>query len=231
MAEPSIELDATNEGASSPTYDLAIINGGTVDTTKVIRWGGPDSSDGSIDNVTRPASNDKWAEELWLEDTDGTDVLLVDNIDPDDATQAYMTFKLTSDAVAFATKPRVTGYDSDSHGANSEEVFDGSTNHTSPFIKARGQTTQNQPPQYWGEADSTTLHALDGSGGGAIAFGNQTGNEENCALEGDDDYLESSTTNINSVPQYFSLALSVPDDATTGADAIDCVLSIRYTYT
>jgi hypothetical protein len=229
MTEPSMELDASLSSAPT-TYDQAIINANTVDTTKVIRWGDEDSADGAITNVTLPTSGNKWAPELWLEDTDGVDVLVCDSDEePDAAVQREMMFKLTSDAVAYATAPRITAYDSNAHASTAEEVFTGTTNHTSPFLKARGQTVTTAPPQYWGEAGDSTLHAKDTTG--AITCGDATGNQENAVLEGDTNYLVASATNINTTPQYFSLALSVPDDATPGVDAIDIVLSVRYTYT
>lgn len=229
MAEPSMELDAALSSAPT-TYDQAIINGGTVDTDKVIRWGDPDSADGAITNVTLPSSGNAFAPELWLEDLSAPDGLLCDSDEqPESATQREMMFKLTSDAVAYATAPRITAYDDNSHAGVTEEVFVGTTNHTSPFLKARGQTVTTAPPQHWGEASEAALHIIDALG--AITCGNATGNEENAVLEGDVNYLISSAVNINTTPQYFSLALSVPDDATTGVDAIDIVLSIRYTYT
>ena len=228
MAEPSMELDASLS-ATPTTYDQAIINANTVDTTKVIRWGDTDSADGVITNVTLPSSGDAWGPELWLEDTDGVDVLICDSDEqPDAATQRAMMLKLTSNAVAYATAPRITAYD-DSGRTVVEEVFAGTTGHTSPFLKARGQTVSTIPPQYWGEATDQALHDKDTTG--AVTCGDATGNQENAVLEGDTNYLVSSSTDINANPQYFSLALSVPDDATTGVDAINIILSIRYTYT
>jgi len=229
MAEPSIELNASL--SSTPTvYDQVIITGGTVDTDKVIRWGDGDSSDGDITNVTPPSSGNAWAPELWLEDLSTTDVLLVDTDEqPNAGTPKGMTFELTSDAVSFATAPRISAWDSNAHTTTAEEVFAGTTNHTSPLLKARGQTVNSAPAQWWGEASDAALHTLDASG--AIVCGNAAGNEENAVLEGDTNYLYASAVDINGTPQYFALALSVPDDATTGVDAIDIVLSIRYTYT
>jgi len=229
MAEPSMELDASL--SSTPTvYDQAIINAGTVDTNKVIRWGDGDSADGAITNVTLPSSGNAWAPELWLEDTVGADVLICNSDEqPDAAVQRDMMFKLTSDAVSYATAPRITAWDSNAHSTTAEEIFAGSTNHTSPLLKARGQTAGTAPPQYWGEASDAALHTKDTTG--AVVCGNATGAEENAVLEGDTNYLYASSVDISTTPQYFSLALSVPDDATTGVDAIDCVLTIRYTYT
>jgi hypothetical protein len=223
MAEPAIELDAQDEKSAAPTYDIAFINAGTVDGTKTLRFGGSDSVDGNITNVQRPASGDKWAEDLWDDDNDGADSQLLDeNVTPDAATQAYMTFKLSSDAVLFASKPRITIYD-DATRTEAEEVCVGTTNHTSPLVKGRIQTNQNQPAQYWGEASSAALHAKEVAG--AVE---PPGNN---ALCGDTNYLQCSTTDINGTPQYFMVALSTPDDITPGVDSIDCVLSIRYTYT
>ena len=228
MTEPSMELDASL--SSAPTvYDKAIIDGNTVDTDIVIRWGDGDSADGAITNVTLPSSGNAWAPELWLEDLSTADFLLVDTDEqPDAGTPKGMTFKLTSDAVSYATAPRITAYDDSGRGVT-DEVFVGSTNHTSPFLKARGQTVDSVPPQYWGEASDAALHILDTTG--AIVCGDATGNQENAVLEGDVNYLYASAVDINGTPQYFSLALSVPDDAITGVDAINIILSIRYTYT
>ena len=229
MTEPSMELDASL--SSAPTvYDQPIINGNVVDTDKVIRWGDADSSDGAITNVTLPSSGNIWGPELWLEDLSTTDQLLVDTDEqPDAATPKGMTFKLTSDAVAYATAPRITAWDSNAHSTTTEEIFAGTTGHTSPLLKARGQTVSTVPEQFWGEASDAALHTLDASG--AIVCGDASGNQENAVLEGDTNYLYASAVDINATPQYFQLALSVPDDATTGVDAIDVVLTIRYTYT
>ena len=225
-----MELDGALSSAPT-TYDIPFINANTVDGTKTIRWGDGDSADGAITNVTLPASGNAWAPELWDDDSDGSDGLICDSDEqPDAGTQRAMMFKLTSNAVSYATAPRITVFDDNTH-TDTEEFIDGTTNHSSPFIKARGQTVSTAPPQYWGEASDAALHTLDGGGGGAVTCGNNTGNEENCALDGMNDYLVCSTTDINGTPQYFSLAASIPDDATTGVDAVDGVLTIRYTYT
>jgi hypothetical protein len=230
MAEPSMELNASLSSAPT-TYDQAIITANTVDTDKVIRWGDSDSSDGAITNVTLPSSGVIWAPELWLEDLSTTDELLVDDDEqPNAGTPKAMTFELTSNAVSYATAPRISAWDSNAHTTTAEENFAGTTGNSDiPLLKARGQTVNSVPEQWWGEANDAALHALDSTG--AITCGNATGNEENAVLEGDTNYLVSSAVDINGTPQYFSLALSVPDDATTGVDAINVVLTIRYTYT
>ena len=229
MAEPLMELNASL--SSTPTtYDQAIITANVVDTDKVIRWGDGDSADGAITNVTLPSSGDIWGPELWLEDISTADFLLVDTDEqPNASPPKAMTFELSSNAVAYATAPRITAYDSTGSRTATEEIFAGTTGHTSPLLKARGQTVNSAPPQYWGEAGDSTLHDLDTTG--AIVCGDATGNEENAVLEADTNYLYASAVDINATPQYFALALSVPDDATTGVDAIDIILSIRYTYT
>ena len=230
MTEPSMELKASLSSAPT-TYDQVIITGNSVDTDKVIRWGDADSADGAITNVTLPSSGNIWGPELWLEDLSTTDQLLVDTDEqPDASPPKAMTFELTSDAVSYATAPRITAWDSNAHSTTTEEIFAGTTGNSNvPLLKARGQTVNTAPPQWWGEANDATLHALDGTG--AITCGNNTGNEENAVLEGDTNYLVCSAVDINGTPQYFALALSVPDDATTGVDTIDVVLTIRYTYT
>ena len=225
MAEPSIELDAHDEHTASPTYDIAIINAGTVDTTKVFRFGGPTSVDGTIAPVQRASSGDKWGDEFWLEDTDGVDLQIQDTDEtPDAATQCYPLFKFTSDAVAFASAPVLTCYDATADRATpDEEALVGSAGHATTFVKIVGNTTAAQPVQYWGAGDSATLHARESAG--SLTLPNYQG------LNGDIAYLTCSTTNVNTTPQYFSLALSVPDDASLGTDVIDIVFSIKYTYT
>ncbi|MEE9438979.1 MAG: hypothetical protein V3V14_08275 [Saprospiraceae bacterium] len=229
MAEPLMELNASL--SSTPTtYDQAIITANVVDTDKVIRWGDPDSADGTITNVTLPSSGDIWAPELWLEDLSAPDVLLVDTDEqPNAATPKAMTFELSSNAVSYATAPRITAWDSNAHSTTTEEIFAGTAgNGNDPLLKARGQTVNSVPPQHWGLTEQG-LHDLDGTG--PIVCGDASGSEENAVLEGDANYLYASNVDINGNPQYFALALSVPDDATTGVDAIDVVLTIRYTYT
>ncbi len=231
MAEPSMELNASLSSVPA-TYDQAIITANTVDTDKVIRWGDPDSVDGTITNVTLPSSGNAWAPELWLEDIGDVDVLICDSDEQPDAgtPRAGMMFELTSDAVSYATAPRISAWDSNAHTTTAEEIFAGTAGNSNiPLLKARGQNVSTTPPQWWGEANDPALHALDGTG--AIVCGNNTGNEENAVLEGDTNYLYASAVDINGTPQFFSLALSVPDDATTGVDVIDVVLTIRYTYT
>lgn len=222
MAEPSLELDGHDEKTAAPTYDIPFINGGTVDATKTLRFAGADSVDGTLTNFQRPASGNAWADDLWDDDSDGADAQLSDeNTTPDAATQPYLLFKLTSDAVAFASKPRVTIYDDTGH-TEAEEVCVGTVGHTSPFVKGIIGTASVQPAQWWGEASSAALHTLETGGG--VESGNN-------ALCGDTNYLQASAVDINGTPQYFSIAMSIPDDAAVGVDVINAVLTIRYTYT
>ena len=224
-----MELAASLSSAPT-TYDQVLITGNVVDTDKVIRWGDGDSADGAITNVTLPSSGNIWGPELWLEDISTVDVLLVDTDEqPDAGTPRAMTFELSSNAVSYATAPRITAWDDNSHAAVTEEIFTGTAGNSNvPLLKARGQTVSTAPSaQYWNETNDPAAHAIDATG----LCGNNTGTEENAALEGDTNYLTCSGVDINGTPQYFSLALSVPDDATTGVDAINVVLTIRYTYT
>lgn len=226
MAEPSIELNAHDEHTSSPTYDIAIITAGVVDTDKVIRHGAPDSVDGTITPVQIPSSGDKWADEQWLEDLSTADILLMDTTEtPDAATQCYPLFEFTTvAATSFASAPIITAYDDSSHVATpTEEALVGTAGHTSTFVKIVGNITGSQPVQYWGAGSSALLHSEET--GGSKTIPNFQG------LNGDVAYLTCSATEINTTPQYFSLALSVPDDAALGTDVIDLVISIKYTYT
>jgi hypothetical protein len=228
IAEPSIELDGHDEKAAVATYDIPFINAGTVDSTKTLRWGGADSADGAITAVQRAASGDKWADDLWDDDSDGADAQMMDeNTGPDEVSgsQCYHLFKFSSNAVSFASAPILTCYDSAADRATpDEEALVGSSGHTSTFVKIVGATTSGQPAQYWGEASSANLHALETAGSvtlGAAAQG----------LNGDVAYMTCTSSDVNTNPQYFSLALSVPDDAALGTDIIDIVFTIKYTYT
>ena len=219
MTEPLVELDAQDE-MTGASYDIPVINAGVVDTTKVFRWAGVGSTDGSLNNITRPASGDDWGAQFWLEDTDGVDLkLITEAYTPDAATQPEHTFKLTSDAVAFATAPRITVYDDDTR-TEAEEVCVGTTGHTAPLIKGIIATAGTAPAQYWGEGTSQLLHDKEVAGA----------NSPN-GLCGTTNYLECSTTNINTTPEYFTVALSVPDDVSLGIPSIDCVTTIEYTFT
>jgi len=224
MAEPVVELDAHDEHTSSPTHDIPIIHGGVVDTDKVIRHGAPDSADGAITAVQIPSSGNKWADEQWLEDLSATDILLMDTTEtPDAATQCYPIYKLTTDAQAFASAPIITAYDSDADRATpDEECLVGTTNHPSSFVKIVANTTGNQPAQYWGAGDSATLHAREQAG--SVTVPNYQG------LNGDVAYITCSSSDLNTNPQFFSLAESVPDDASLGTDVVNIVISLKYTY-
>lgn len=221
MAEPSIEMDTRAYNAGSGVYDVAIINAGVVNGT--LRW----SDDGVSGNITRPSSGNKWAGEFWHDSTANTQI--TDSTDtPDAASQPEALIKVTSDAVAFDTAPKFTIYDDTSHSSQGEQACIGTTNHTSPFVKGSIGTSYNPvtqwtTPQYWNESSSSTLHDLEVAGSE-----NVNGNN---ALCGTTNYLEASSTNINTIPQYIWLALSIPDDASTGIDVIDVVLTMEYTFT
>lgn len=216
MAEPTIEMDTRAYNESSGTYNVAIIDGGSVQSGS-LRF----SSDGVSGTVEIPTSGNKWAEELWWDST--ADTLVQDSSStPDQSSLLEAFIKVTSDAVSFDTAPKFTIYDSASH-TEAEEVCVGTTNHTSPLIKGRIATAYTAPSQYWGEASDAALHAKETAG--AVT---PTGNNGLC---GATNYLQASSTNINTTPQYIWLAFSVPYDATTGVDAVDCVFSMTYTYT
>lgn len=227
MAEPLMELQTHNDGVGAPTYDIDIISANVVDTDKVIRWGAPLSADGAILDVQR-AIADKWGDELWLEDLSTTDELIMDvGQTPEFITgsQTQYMFKLSSSAVAYASNPIITCYDATADRATPDEepLLGTGATHTSSFIKIVGAVAAGQPAQHWGESTEADLHNLETGGSvvlGAAAQG----------LDGDVAYMTCTTTDINGTPQYFSLALSIPEDAALGSDVIDIILSIKYTY-
>lgn len=210
MAEPTIEMDARTSGSSS--YTVAIIDGGVVQSGD-LRWSDTASSTG---NVTLPSSGNKFADYLYFSTSE-----LVSAAQQPDQTPVTATIRVQTDAVSFDTAPKFTIYDSASH-TEAEEVCVGTTNHTSPLIKGRIAQASGAPAQHWGEADESTLHAKETAG--AVTSGNN-------GLCGATNYLQASSTDLNTTPEYIWLALSVPDDATTGTDAIDCVFTMEYTYT
>jgi hypothetical protein len=210
MAEPTIEMDARTTG--SATFSVAIIDAGVVQSGN-IRWSDTASSSG---NVTLPSSGNKFADYLFFGSTE-----LVGAAQQPDQTPVSATIRVQTNAVSFDTAPKFTIYDSASH-TEAEEVCIGTTNHTSPLIKGRINVASGAPAQHWGEADEATLHAKEVAG--AVTSGNN-------GLCGATNYLQATSTNLNATPEYLWLALSVPDDTTTGVDAIDCVLTCEYTYT
>lgn len=223
--EPTIEIDTRAYNAGTGVYNVAIINAGVVDGT--LRW----SDNGVSGNITRPSSNDKWSQEFWHDST--ADTKIADSTDtPDAASQPEAFLKVYSGTVNpgrnFDTAPKFTVYDDTSHSSQGEQACIGTTNHTSPFVKGSIGTSYNPvtqwtTPQYWDEASSAALHNLE-------VAGSQNVNGNN-ALCGTTNWLVASTTNIELTPQYIWLALSVPDDASTGIDVINVVLTMEYSYT
>ncbi len=229
MAEPLMELDAHDEKDSVATYDLAIIDNNTVDTDKVLRWGGTDSADGAITAITRAASGANFDHDLWLEDLSTADYQLMDeNTGPKEisGSQCYHLFKLTSNATAYAAAPVITAYDDPADRATPDEeqlVGTTATSDTS-FIKIVGGTTSAQPAQYWGEASVAALVLLEDALSVVLGVGAQ-------GLNGDVAYMTCTAADINATPQYFSLAMVNPNDASLGTDVMQVVLSIKYQYT
>lgn len=223
MAEPTIEIDTRAYNASTGTFDVAVVDGGAVQGG-TLRW----STSGVDGNVELPSSGDKWAEEFWWDS--GADTQICDSTDtPSAASQPEAMFKVFTDAVSFDTAPQFSVYDSGSH-TQAEEVCVGTTGHPSPFIKGSIGTgydpsVQWTTEQYWDESPESDLHGLEtnssenGNGNNGLGYGSAMS------------YLEASSTDLNANPQYIWLALSIPDDATTGVDAIDCVFGMTYTYT
>ena len=227
MAEPTIEIDTRAYGASVTgrgSYTVAIVDGGVVQTG-TLRW----STSGVDGNVELPSSGDKWAEEFWWDST--ADTQICESTDtPSAASQPYAMFVVDTDAVSFDTAPKFTVYDNATHAQPVEEVCVGTTGHPSPFIKGSigtsyDPTVQWTTPQYWDESPESDLHELETNG-----VDNANGNN-GLGYGSAQSYLEASSTDLNTNPQYIWLALSIPDDATTGVGAIDCVFSMTYTYT
>lgn len=224
MAEPTIEIDTRAYNAGTGVFNVAIIDGGVVQTG-TLRW----SSSGVDGNVELPGSGDKWAEEFWWDAA--ADTQICDSADtPSAASQPEAMFKVSTDAVSFDTAPQFSVYDSAGH-TQGEQVCIGTTGHPSPFIK--GSIGTNYDPsvqwsgteQYWDETLESDLHELEtnssqnGNGNNGLGFGSAKS------------YLEASSTDLNTTPQYIWLALSIPEDATTGIDTIDCIIGMTYTYT
>lgn len=217
MSEPVIELDA--RASDSGSYDIAIIDGGTV-KSGTLRW----SSSGASGNVLLPSSGRKWAEEFYWRISGVDHTLQNSDETPDvvDGDQRPAMFKLIdSAAYGFSTAPIITIYDSTSHTSSEEVCVGTTTSNNTPLIKGRIAESDTAPTQYWGESTDEDLHDKDA---GAVTPPGNNG------LDGDDSYLQAGSTDLDANPQYIWLALSVPDDATTGVDAIDCVFSIKYEY-
>lgn len=222
-------LNGHNEKAAVATYDLVIIDisDGLVQGNVTLRWGGTDSIDGTITSFQRLPSGDKWIEDFWYEVAAETDYQMMDeNTGPDEVSgsQCYHLFELTSDA-AYASAPIITAYDDTSHGATpTDQCLVGSAGHAATFIKIVGATTSGQPAQYWGEASAAALQSLETGGSVVLGVAAQ-------GLNGDVAFMTCTTASINTTAQYFSIISGYPDDGNLGADVIDIVISIKYTYT
>ena len=207
-------------------YTIPIINGGAV-VSGTIKWTGS----GASSAIEIPTSGDIWGTELWWEAAGNTQIC--DSTDtPDAATQPAAMFVVTTDAVSFSTPPIFTIYDSSGHTAV-EEVVVGTTGHPSAFIKGSIGTSYNPvtqwtTPQYWNESSSSVLHAVETGSISTPASQNSSGNN---GLWGAYSYLVASSSDLNTNPQYIWLAMSIPDDATTGDAVIDCVFAMDFSYT
>lgn len=234
MALPTIEMDTRAYGTSVTglgSYNIPIINAGATVSPGTLKWTG-----GTVDAAIEiPTSGNIWAPSFWW-DTATTDTQICDSTDtPDAATQPAAMFVVHTDdgtPVSFSAPPTFTVYDSSSHTAV-EEVIVGTTGHSSSFIKASigtsyDATVQWPIPQYWDEDNSAAIHAVET---GTIAVPASQNSNGNNGLWGSYSYLEASSSDIETNPQYLWMAMSIPSDATTGTNVIDCVFTMSFSYT
>lgn len=224
MVLPTIEMDTRAHGVTvtgRASYNVPIINGGAV-VSGILKWtGGIVSAPIEI-----PTSGNIWAPSFWWDATGDTQIC--DSTDtPDAASQPTAMFVIDTNAVAFSAPPTFSIYDSSSHTAV-EEVVVGTSNHSSAFIKGHISTAYTAPAQYWGEVSSSVLHAVET--GSISTPASQNGNGNN-GLWGGYSYLVASSSDLNANPQYLWIAMSIPYDATTGSNVVDCVFTISFSYT
>jgi len=210
MTEPSITMTARTTG--SGTFSVALIIAGTVQTGD-IRWSGTADEDGFI---TIPASGNMFADYLYFGSTQ-----IADGTQQPDQTPSTAMIKVETDNYDFDIAPKFTVYDSTSY-TEVEEMCTGTANLQYPLIKGRISTSSAVPAQYWGESTEDDLHEFQTLG--AVTSGNQ-------GLCGATSYLQATTTNLNTTPEYLWIALSIPDDVTSGLDSVDGVITIEYTFT
>ena len=196
---------------------------------ETIKFTGPDTvADTSWDEVTRPASGYKVAEELWLDHTsadrqstqyEGGGATATYGVAPNWSlsNDDYMAIEITVNPETSAGN--LSAWNTSSHAATTKEILAGTTNMAHSWLRAG--FTENEvsidtapdnadiPGGYEAQTDATTTFQLQGSTYSQNAAGAVTAGNAN----------------------YFMFHCFVPDDAGAGTVGHDPVLTYTYYYT
>lgn len=216
MAEPTVTIAIRANSAWNTV----------VEGSDVIKFGGADSADGSITPVTVPASgNAKIADEMWWEDSDGTDYesdyyeYTTQEGDKTSGTPLssitacdYLQFKVVGTSTSAGS---VTLWDTTGHSSTSNEMLTDTTwsNHC------------------WIIMDSTNNggNVSDRTTGGAVASGYKSQTFGATTYEYKGSTTLSFDGGLTNQSDYIIIHAKIPDDASAGAHA--CVLTYTYYYT
>jgi len=223
LAAPTITIRYNDGTEGTPTWSEVV-------GTSTIVFTGPDSSDGTMDPITRPAAGVRVADELWIETT-GTDVqntiydgggqevgdFATDVFTANPSNTNVMCVQASTNAESSAGILRA--WDDNTYATVAEESIAGTTNHVESFWRAC-------------ETDSNV--ASSGARTGTIpgAYLTQTANTTTYCLEGTTFELQFSTALTAGNINVFLLHLLIPDDATNPAEAARTIsLTYHYFYT
>jgi hypothetical protein len=222
MAAPTITIAYNDNAEATPNWtDIA--------ATSTITFTGPDSVDGTMDPITRPAAGVRVADELWIVTT-GTDVQSARYTGGGQEVGDFVTDVFTANptdtnvlGVTVATNPETSpgilrAWDDNNYNTIAEESIAG---------------TANMIESFW-RAVETGSNVSEASGAGSIpgAYSSQTANTDTYCLEGTNHQLTFSTACTAGNMNRFLLHLLVPDDASNPVVASRTIsLTYHYFYT
>lgn len=223
MAAPVITINYNDGTEGTPTWTEIV-------ASSSINFTGPDTVDGTMDPITRPAVGVRVADELWIVTT-GTDVQVSLYDGGGQEVADFVTDVFTANptntnilAIQASTDPETSAgvlraWDDNTYSTTGEESIDGTSNMVESFWRAC-------------ETDSNVADTGARTGSIPANYLTMTANETEFALEGTTYELQFTTAlsagNIN----VFLLHLLIPDDATNPAVAARTIsLTYHYFYT
>ena len=221
MAEPLIAITYNDASEGSPNWS-------DVAATSSIYFTGPDSIDGTMDPITRPANGVRVADELWIETT-GVDIMVSQYDGGGQEVGDFVTDVFTSDP----SNTNVMG------------ITVGTNNETSPgILRAWDDNTYSSAGEesligigsmtesFW-RAVETGSNVTEASGAGTILGGgtyeSQTANTATYALDGTNNELTFTSAVTAGNMNRFLLHLLIPEAATNPALALRTI-SLTYHY-
>ena len=223
MAAPTITINYNDATEAAPNWVA-------VGATSSINFTGPDSVDGTMDPITRPAVGVRVADELWIVTT-GTDVNVGARYTgggqevADFVTDVFTANPTDTNVMGIIatvnpeTSPGILrAWDDNNYNTTAIESLTGTTNHIESFWRAC----------------ETGSNVTTASGAGSIpgAYLTQTANTTTYCLEGDTNELVFSTALSTGNMNRFLFHLLIPDDATNPAAAARTIsLTYHFFYT